>query len=334
MTLEQMAGFKKGMAIAGRRGMGQVRRPYRAADRARSLSSARRPFNAEGRRRTEAPAIAIPAALPGRATRKSSTQAGFGKILNAIAARTASCRAASSRPRPTSRFRPTSAPGSTGAACSAIPRPRTCSASSRSCRPQLWRKTPRGQHIELGIAENNLFIQLAALGLSHEIFGTRLLPIGTLYDPFIARGLDALNYACYQDARFMIVATPSGVTLRPRRRASEHPTPLIGIGQPGLLSYEPAYVDELAVLLRFGLEHMQQPQGLLDLPAPLDPQPGAARAYAVGGPTGRHRERRLLVRRTRAGRRHRHRVHGRRHAGAIAANQSIVRTSRAPACWC
>src|SRR5206468_3521255 len=27
------------------------------------------------------------------------------------------------------------------------------------------------------------------------------------------------------------------------------------------LSYEPAYVDELAVLMRFGLEHMQQPPG-------------------------------------------------------------------------
>ena len=127
---------------------------------------------------------------------------------------------------------------------------------------QHWRKTPRGQHIELGIAENNLFLLLAALGLSHELFGARLLPIGTLYDPFIARGLDALNYACYQDARFMLVATPSGVTLAPEGGAHQSiNTPLIGIGQPGLLSYEPAYVDELAVLMRMGLEHMQQAEG-------------------------------------------------------------------------
>ncbi|HAG45580.1 MAG TPA: hypothetical protein DCL19_02120, partial [Gammaproteobacteria bacterium] len=61
-----------------------------------------------------------------------------------------------------------------------------------------------GQHLELGIAENNLFILLAAAGLSHSLFGERLLPIGTLYDPFIDRGLDALNYACYQDARFIL----------------------------------------------------------------------------------------------------------------------------------
>ena len=127
---------------------------------------------------------------------------------------------------------------------------------------QLWRKTPRGQHIELGIAENNLFIQLAAMGLSHQLFGARLLPIGTLYDPFIARGLDALNYACYQDARFMVVATPSGVTLAPEGGAHQSiHTPLIGIGQPGLLSYEPAYVDELAVLMRHGLDYMQQDKG-------------------------------------------------------------------------
>src|SRR5499433_2498212 len=58
-----------------------------------------------------------------------------------------------------------------------------------------WEFSPKGQHIELGIAENNLFVLLSALGLSHAINGERLLPIGTLYDPFIARGLDALNYA-------------------------------------------------------------------------------------------------------------------------------------------
>src|SRR5207244_9013935 len=78
-----------------------------------------------------------------------------------------------------------------------------------------WEFTPKGQHIELGIAENNLFINLSALGLSHSLFGERLLPIGTLYDPFIARGLDALNYACYQEARFILAATPSGITLAP-----------------------------------------------------------------------------------------------------------------------
>src|SRR3546814_11743932 len=80
--------------------------------------------------------------------------------------------------------------------------------------------SPQGQHIELGIAEMNLFILLGALGLSHSLFGERLLPIGTLYDTFIMRGHDALNYDCYQDARFILVATPSGGTLAPEGAAT------------------------------------------------------------------------------------------------------------------
>jgi pyruvate dehydrogenase E1 component len=124
---------------------------------------------------------------------------------------------------------------------------------------QRWRMGPDGQHIELGIAENNLFILLAALGLSHELFGERLLPIGTLYDPFIARGLDALNYACYQDARFILVATPSGITLAPEGGAHQSiGTPLIGMAQDGIASFEPAFVDELAVVLEWALEYIQR----------------------------------------------------------------------------
>ncbi len=123
---------------------------------------------------------------------------------------------------------------------------------------QKWMKSPSGQHIELGIAENNLFLNLAALGLSHRVFGERLFPIGTLYDPFIARGLDALNYACYQDARFMLVSTPSGISLAPEGGAHQSiNTPLIGMGQPGLISFEPSYADELATIMRYGFEYMQ-----------------------------------------------------------------------------
>ena len=261
MTLEQMAQFKKGMGIADGAewdkfaGLGAT-----APELEAFLKQA--PFNQAGRRRTEAPAVAIPAALPAPKDRESSTQAGFGKILNAIAGEDSEL---------ARRIVTTSPDVSVSTNLGAWINRRGLFGHTEAedvfrelkvVSAQLWRKTPRGQHIELGIAENNLFIQLAALGLSHELFGTRLLPIGTLYDPFIARGLDALNYACYQDSRFMLVATPSGVTLAPEGGAHQSiHTPLIGIGQPGLLSYEPAYVDELAVLMRFGLEHMQQPKG-------------------------------------------------------------------------
>ena len=84
---------------------------------------------------------------------------------------------------------------------------------------------------------------------------------GTLYDPFINRGLDALNYACYQDARFILVATPSGITLAPEGGAHQSVgEPLTGIAQPGLASFEPAYADELAVLLRCAFEEIQREQ--------------------------------------------------------------------------
>jgi pyruvate dehydrogenase E1 component len=127
---------------------------------------------------------------------------------------------------------------------------------------QRWTGHGAGQHIELGIAENNLFLLLAALGLAGDLFGSRLLPIGTVYDPFIARGLDALNYACYQDSRFLLVATPAGVTLGPEGGAHQSiNSPLIGVGQPGLTYFEPAFVDELALLMQWAFEHMQAEAG-------------------------------------------------------------------------
>ena len=127
---------------------------------------------------------------------------------------------------------------------------------------QKWSSANKGQHIELGIAENNLFLMLAAAGLSGDQFGTRLVPIGTLYDPFIARGLDALNYACYQDARFLLVATPSGITLGPEGGAHQSINPpLIALGQPGLRHYEPAYADELAAMMELAFRLIDDPNG-------------------------------------------------------------------------
>jgi pyruvate dehydrogenase E1 component len=113
-----------------------------------------------------------------------------------------------------------------------------------------------------GIAENNLFLMLTAAGLTANLFGQRILPIGTLYDPFIARGLDALTYGCYQNSRFMVVSTPSGVTLSPEGGAHQSiNSPLIGMSQPGLVYLEPSYIDELQVMMSWGLRHMQATDG-------------------------------------------------------------------------
>ena len=101
---------------------------------------------------------------------------------------------------------------------------------------EIKRKT-----IELGFYACNFPEEVGAAGLSHSLFGKRLIPIGTVYDPFVHRGLDALNYACYQDARFIIAGTPSGVTLAPEGGAHQSiGAQLIGMSQDGLVSFEPA----------------------------------------------------------------------------------------------
>ena len=133
---------------------------------------------------------------------------------------------------------------------------------SKLASAQRWGMAPEGQHIELGIAEQNLFLLLGAAGLAPSLHGGRLLPIGTVYDPFVNRGLDALIYACYQDARFLLVSTPSGLTLAPE--GGQHQsvnTPLIGMAADRLASYEPTHIDELAILLRHAFVHMQKPEG-------------------------------------------------------------------------
>jgi pyruvate dehydrogenase E1 component len=261
MNLEQMRDWQQRMGVPS----GSEWEPFAGLESdAKELRAFidKAPFNRQGARRLSAPDIAIPDALPPPREKRTSTQAGFGRILDDIAAAGG----------PLAERIVTTSPDVTVSTnlggwvnrkgLFAHTAAEDVFRELKVVSAQRWSLDPRGQHIELGIAENNLFLQLAALGLSHELFGARLLPIGTLYDPFIARGLDALNYACYQDARFILVATPSGVTLAPEGGAHQSvSSPLIGIGQPGLLSYEPAYVDELAVLLRFGLEHLQKPDG-------------------------------------------------------------------------
>jgi pyruvate dehydrogenase E1 component len=58
------------------------------------------------------------------------------------------------------------------------------------------------------------------------------------------------------------VATPSGISLAPEGGAHQSiNTPLIGMAQDGMIYAEPAFADELAVLMRWGFEHMQAEEG-------------------------------------------------------------------------
>jgi pyruvate dehydrogenase E1 component len=122
-----------------------------------------------------------------------------------------------------------------------------------------WKESPAGQHVELGIAEHNLFLALGAFGLTHELSGTTLLPIGTLYDPFVTRGLDALYHALYAGGRFIVAATPSGVSLAPEGGAHQSViTPGIGIALPAVTYYEPAFAQEVEWILLHGLRGLQR----------------------------------------------------------------------------
>jgi pyruvate dehydrogenase E1 component len=117
-----------------------------------------------------------------------------------------------------------------------------------------WKESPEGQHIELGIAEHNLFLALGALGQSHELSGVTLLPIGTLYDPFVTRGLDALYHALYAGGKFIVAATPSGVSLSPEGGAHQSViTPGIGVALPGIVYFDPAFAQEVEWILMDGL---------------------------------------------------------------------------------
>ena len=213
-------------------------------------------------RRFETPKIPVPETLPALQAASMSTQEGFGRILTDIArSKTPFAeRVVTTSPDVTVS---TNLGGWVNAKGIFAREPRADTfRDEHVVSAQRWAMHPDGQHFELGIAEHNLFLMLGALGLSGPLFGERLLPIGTLYDPFVMRGLDALNYALYMDARFMLVATPSGITLAPEGGAHQSiATPLIGMGLPGLTYFEPAYVDELAAIMRWGFDHMQGPAG-------------------------------------------------------------------------
>lgn len=216
-------------------------------------------FNSKGTRRFKGGKIPTPESVEVETKGEMSTQAGFGRVLDKIARSDTAL---------ADRIMTTSPDVTVSTNLGAwVNRRGLFSMQTQEdvfkerglMSPQKWEMSPHGQHLELGIAEMNLFLTLGAAGLSHSLFGERLIPIGTLYDPFISRGLDALNYACYQDARFILVATPSGITLAPEGGAHQSlASPLIGMSQAGLASFEPAYVDELAAIMSWAFDYIQR----------------------------------------------------------------------------
>ncbi|MFT5743716.1 MAG: pyruvate dehydrogenase E1 component [Paracoccaceae bacterium] len=256
MTKAQMADWQAHMGV----GEGLEWEPLAGVKDASALQAFldKAPFFAKGKRRFTDAKLPVPK-IDFASDREISTQAAFGKILNDLGKGDSplATRIMTTSPDVT---------GTTGLGAWVNRRKlfaRTEQADAfieqRIPSTAKWNFAPDGQHLELGIAEMNLFLLLGAAGLSHSLFGKRIIPIGTVYDPFVHRGLDALNYACYQDARFMIVGTPSGVTLAPEGGAHQSiGTALTGMAQDGLASFEPAFADELAVIMEWAFDYMQR----------------------------------------------------------------------------
>jgi pyruvate dehydrogenase E1 component len=125
-----------------------------------------------------------------------------------------------------------------------------------------WRETEHGQHIELGIAEGNLVGLLGELGATWSRDGQPLLPIGTLYDPFVNRALEQWSFGIYAGGQSILVGTPAGVTLAPEGGAHQSIiTPSVGLEQPRCVAWEPAWGQDLEWMLLHALARLGRADG-------------------------------------------------------------------------
>ena len=125
-----------------------------------------------------------------------------------------------------------------------------------------WRETQEGQHVELGIAETNLVGLIGELGATWDRDGEPLLPIGTIYDPFVGRALEPWSFGVYSGGQSILVGTPSGITLAPEGGAHQSiGTPSIGVEQPGVVAWEPAFGQDLEWTLLHALGNLGRPGG-------------------------------------------------------------------------
>src|SRR6201996_3775759 len=162
--------------------------------------------------------------------------------------------------------------------------------------PLHWREEQTGQHIELGIAETNLAGLLGELGATWSRWGQPLLPIGTLYDPFVERALEPWSFGIYAGGQSILVGTPSGVTLAPEGGAHQSiTTPSIGIEQPGCIAYEPAFATDTQWCLLASLARLGHPDGSSAY-LRLSTRPVNQKLAAIpADPAARERRRRQVV---------------------------------------
>lgn len=125
-----------------------------------------------------------------------------------------------------------------------------------------WSESAGGQHVELGIAEVNLVGLLGELGATWSRWGQQLIPIATLYDPFVSRALEPWSYGIYAGGQSILVGTPSGVTLAPEGGAHQSiSTPSIGLEQPRCTAWEPAFAHDFEWTFLHAMSRVGVPGG-------------------------------------------------------------------------
>ncbi|WP_344872223.1 transketolase-like TK C-terminal-containing protein [Allokutzneria multivorans] len=125
-----------------------------------------------------------------------------------------------------------------------------------------WDEAAVGQHVELGIAEVNLVGALGEFGATWSRWGETLIPIGTIYDPFVNRALEPWTFGIYAGGQSILLGTPSGVTLSPEGGAHQSiTTPSVGLEHPGVIAYEPAFAADLEWTLLHAMSFVGKPGG-------------------------------------------------------------------------
>ena len=118
---------------------------------------------------------------------------------------------------------------------------------SQRGRPELYEHSGAWtRHIRFEIAEANCMSAAGSFGQMGRFSGVPLLPLMTVYDFFIKRALDQLYYNVYWRSSFILVGTPSGVSLSPE--GAQHSWKS-DIQFPSLITWEPAFAKEMEWIL-------------------------------------------------------------------------------------
>ncbi len=107
--------------------------------------------------------------------------------------------------------------------------------------PAAWTR-----HIRFEIAEANAMSAVGSFGMMQEFTGLPFVPIMTVYDFFVKRALDQLYYDVYWGAEFILMGTPSGVTLS--SEGAQHSWKS-DIQMPNLITWEPSFAIEMDWIL-------------------------------------------------------------------------------------